>query len=87
MWYITLMSHTSTLIVLGVLTMLLPFSGLPVELRTWLAVIFGALVTAIALFIRGREAAASRESMATTAPASAPAPSEVSATPSAISSI
>ncbi len=50
------MSRTSTLILLGVLTILTPFSGLPIAFRNLLAVIFGACVAAIGLTLRAREA-------------------------------
>lgn len=50
------MSRTSTLILLGVLTILAPFSGLPAEIRTLLAVIFGAGIAGIGLLIRADEA-------------------------------
>lgn len=50
------MSRTSTLILLGILTILTPFSGLPIAFRTLLAVIFGACVASIGLMLRTREA-------------------------------
>jgi hypothetical protein len=40
------------LILLGVLTPFVPFSGLPVSFRTILTVIFGACVLAIGLSLR-----------------------------------
>lgn len=50
------MSRTGTLILLGVLTILTPFSGLPIALRTFLSVIFGASVAIIGLMQRAHEA-------------------------------
>lgn len=49
------MSRASTLIVLGVLIVLVPFSGLPVALRSLLAVVFGACVLGIGFALRSRE--------------------------------
>lgn len=46
------MSRSSTLIVLGILIMLAPFSGLPGSLRTLLLVIFGAAVFGIGIASR-----------------------------------
>ena len=40
------------LILLGVLTILAPFSGLPIAFRTLLTVIFGAFVLGIGLLMR-----------------------------------
>ena len=51
-----LMSRTSTLILLGVLTILIPFSGLPTAFRSLLAVIIGACVFGIGLSMRAHEA-------------------------------
>ena len=50
------MSRPSILIVLGVLTMLAPFSGLPIAFRTLLTVIFGACVLGIGLPLRTEKA-------------------------------
>ncbi|MFZ2167311.1 MAG: hypothetical protein WAV50_00405 [Minisyncoccia bacterium] len=50
------MSRTSALIVLGVVTLLTPFSGLPVAIRTLLAVICGAFILGIGLSMRTHEA-------------------------------
>ena len=49
------MSRSSVLILLGVLTMLAPFSGLPSPLRTLLTVIFGASVLGMGVALRTRE--------------------------------
>ena len=46
------MSRASFLILLGVLVILAPFSGLPVALRSLLAIIFGACVLGIGLSMR-----------------------------------
>ncbi|OYV63047.1 MAG: hypothetical protein B7X03_03300 [Parcubacteria group bacterium 21-58-10] len=66
------MSRTSTLILLGILTILAPFSGLPIDIRNLLAVIFGASVTGIGLSIRAHEA----RSAAAQPPAEMPSVSE-----------
>ncbi len=52
------MSRTSVLILLGVLVILTPFSGLPASIRTLLAVILGACVLGMGLSERAREARA-----------------------------
>ncbi len=49
------MSRSSALILLGILIMLTPFSGLPSGFRDVLALIFGALVLGIGFFIRAKE--------------------------------
>lgn len=49
------MSRTSTLILLGVLIVLTPFSGLPIALRTLLTVVFGTIVLGIGLLLRAHE--------------------------------
>ncbi|MDE1919753.1 MAG: hypothetical protein KGH56_03620 [Patescibacteria group bacterium] len=67
------MSRASTLILLGILTILTPFSGLPSSFRSLLAVIFGASVFAIGFSLRAREAESAQA--ATTEPAP---PTEVS---------
>ncbi len=46
------MSRPSMLILIGVLTILAPFSGLPVSFRTLLTIIFGACVLGIGLSLR-----------------------------------
>ena len=50
------MSRTGILILLGVLIMLTPFSGLPVAIRSLLTVAFGVCVLGIGLTLRAREA-------------------------------
>ncbi|MCX6787555.1 MAG: hypothetical protein NT108_00095 [Candidatus Kaiserbacteria bacterium] len=50
------MSRASTLILLGILAILVPFSGLPISIRSLLAVMFGACVSGIGLSLRAREA-------------------------------
>lgn len=65
------MSRTSTLILLGILVVLTPFSGLPVALRSFLAVIFGAGISGIGLALRTHEAQSKQQSMEVS-PASAP---------------
>ena len=49
------MSRASILIVVGVLAILAPFSGLPVTLRTLLAVVLGCVVIGIGVAERSRE--------------------------------
>ena len=68
------MSRSSTLILLGILTILIPFSGLPIAVRTVLAVICGASVLGIGLAFRSREAqrVPSRGVMAASASAEVP---------------
>ncbi|OGG59267.1 hypothetical protein A2765_06655 [Candidatus Kaiserbacteria bacterium RIFCSPHIGHO2_01_FULL_56_24] len=46
------MSRASVLILLGILTILTPFSGLPVSARTFLAIFFGACVVSIGVALR-----------------------------------
>jgi len=63
------MSRASILIVLGVLTILAPFSGLPSALRTLLAIGFGAAVLGIGVAERSKE---QRRLLAATAPHAEP---------------
>ena len=49
------MSRTGILILIGILTILTPFSGLPGGLRTLLTVAFGVVVLGIALSLRSGE--------------------------------
>ena len=49
------MSRTSSLILLGVLVILVPFTGFPMVIRALLEVIFGACVLGIGLSFRARE--------------------------------
>lgn len=71
------MSRTGTLILLGVLTMLTPFSGLPTALRSALTLAFGVCVLGIGLAMRSHEAERSALSRDETTPPPAP-PSGVS---------
>ena len=48
------MSRAGTLILLGVLVILVPFSGLPTSIRSLLAVILGVCVLCIGLILRAR---------------------------------
>lgn len=58
------MSRASTLIVLGILLLITPFSGLPSFFRTILIILFAALVVGIGFAIRLSEVrAAKRASM------------------------
>lgn len=68
------MSRTSTLILLGILVIITPFSGLPIFLRSSLAVIFGACVLGIGIRGRTQEARASRGSQSSVEPPAAPPP-------------
>jgi hypothetical protein len=49
------MSRTSTLILLGVLVILTPFSGLPIAIRSLLTLIFGVIILAIGFSLRTHE--------------------------------
>jgi len=65
------MSRNSTIALIGILTVLTPFSGLPVAMRTLFTVAFGAAVASIGLSqraaeMRAREAAAQAASAAPT---------------------
>lgn len=71
MWgggYTVSMSRTSTLILFGILTILTPFSGLPISIRTLLTVLLGAASTTIGLVIRAEEARAHQHSSETVMP-------------------
>lgn len=50
------MSRASTLILLGILTILTPFSGLPIAMRSTLLVIFGTCIFGIGLSLRIQQA-------------------------------
>ncbi len=50
------MSRSSTIILLGVLTVLIPFSGLPLAFRSLITVVFGMSVLVVGLSLRSREA-------------------------------
>jgi hypothetical protein len=62
------MSRTSTLILLGILVILTPFSGLPMAIRSLLEVIFGACVFGIGLALRVHEARSAHPPVETLAP-------------------
>ena len=76
------MSRSSTLILLGLLIVVTPFSGLPISLRTFLIVVMGAFVVAIAFLLRTREVQDAQSVAQSTAPESSPA-----STPPTISAI
>ena len=79
------MSRSSILIVLGVLTILAPFSGLPIALRTLLAIGFGAAVLGIGVAERSRE---QRQMLAASSPSTTvPEPESVVEPPHLISPI
>jgi hypothetical protein len=58
------MSRASVLVVLGILTLIVPFSGLPSLLRTGLTVLFGFCVFCIGLAERVRDVHAARAAAA-----------------------
>lgn len=47
MGYTLPMSSASVLMLMGILTALTPFSGLPISLRTILSVVFGGIIFAL----------------------------------------
>jgi uncharacterized membrane protein YwaF len=49
------MSRTSTLILLGILIILTPFSGLPIAIRSLFTVAFGVAILGIGLSLRTNE--------------------------------
>jgi hypothetical protein len=49
------MSRTSTLILLGILIILTPFSGLPIAIRSLFTVAFGIAILGIGLSLRTNE--------------------------------
>ena len=49
------MSRTGTLILIGILTILIPFSGFPAAIRSFLMIIFGVGVLGIGLSLRKRD--------------------------------
>ncbi len=49
------MSRTGILILVGILTIITPYSGLPVAMRSLLAVVFGAIVVSVGVSLRARE--------------------------------
>ena len=62
------MSRSNALILLGVLVILAPFSGLPAAIRSLLAVIFGAAVMGIGFFLRAKEVERVMSAIPTQAP-------------------
>lgn len=56
------MSRTSTLILLGILVILTPYSGLPVSIRSLFEVILGACIAGIGLSLRARDARGKQQS-------------------------
>ena len=66
------MSRTSTLITLGILTLIMPFSGLPMALRSLITIACGASVLSIGLIQRSREAKMMQPPAETSAPPSPP---------------
>ena len=55
------MSRTSTLILLGILVIFTPFSGLPVGFRSFLSVLFGLGVCVVGFTLRSQEVAKKSE--------------------------
>jgi len=49
------MSRSSTFVLLGILIIITPFSGLPMAFRSFLAVIFGACILGIGLSMRTKK--------------------------------
>lgn len=78
------MSRASTLILLGVLGILAPFSGLPLGVRNFFAVIFGAAVLGIGLALRVRDVHEAHEAKVETPPV---VPETESTLPSSVSPI
>jgi hypothetical protein len=56
------MSRGGTLILLGTLTILVPFSGLPIAFRTALLILLGMCVCAVGFTLRSQESVRARES-------------------------
>jgi len=68
------MSRTSTLILLGILVILVPFSGLPIAVRSFLSVIFGACVLGIGFALRARDVRMKKAQSVAETPAAPDAP-------------
>ena len=68
------MSRASTLILLGILAVLVPFSGFPIAIRSLFAVILGACVAGIGLSMRAHEARSKQPPPPEIPPASEPIP-------------
>lgn len=49
------MSRASMIIILGILIMLVPFSGLPIAYRSFMVVVFGLCVLGLGVSLRARE--------------------------------
>jgi|GEM_PF-1132896 len=64
------MSRSSVIILFGVLTILTPFSGLPSSFRTFILVVFGAVLVVVGLMERLEQVRAAREKMSTVLEAS-----------------
>lgn len=80
------MSKTSTLILLGVLTILAPFSGLPLSLVKLVIVVLGACVAIVGLMLRAHETHRARQSTQAALSGATEAP-QVLETPPTISRI
>lgn len=72
------MSRASTLILLGILTILVPFSGLPIAIRNLLAVIVGSCVLGIGVALRARDVQKMQQSAGTSSEPPAGPPAGVS---------
>ena len=83
------MSRAGMLILLGVLTIITPFSGLPIAIRSLLATIFGAFVCGIGLSFRTQESrnVAMHMGTADTTPSSPISSEVISQVPHGVSSI
>jgi hypothetical protein len=55
------MSRASSLILVGVLLILTPFSGFPIAIRSLLVVVFGLVVLGLGLSLRSHEVRAHSE--------------------------
>ena len=62
------MSRAGILILLGILTILTPFSGLPIAIRSLFAVIFGACVFGIGLSLRVHQVPSAQMPVKTSTP-------------------
>jgi hypothetical protein len=71
------MSRSSTLILLGILVVLAPFSGLPITIRNLLALVFGVCVLGIGLSMRAREVRSAHPPIETATPVAEPEPPSI----------
>lgn len=82
------MSRGSTLVLIGALTVLTQFSGLPIAIRTFLTIAFGIIVFGMGASIRARDARAAHPAAAPIQPEPiAPAAPDASEPPHGVSPI